>query len=560
VRFPRAGLPDASAPVNMSADTLLEPPSAPPEIARPHGFRIPALLDRERLRLTRWTTAAILAALFLVSLWLRLRTLHVHYWIDEALSVGIASHPLGHIPALMHQDGSPPLYYMLLHVWIAIRGHNEVATHELSLIFAMLTIPAAYWAGSSLFDRRTGVICAVLAGGAPYLTQYGEETRMYALLALLSLVVAASFVHTFVMRNRRYLPVFVVSMAAALYTHNWALFLGLMAGAAFLLCVLESAPAQRPTLWRDGVLAFGGVAVLYAPWVPTVLYQAKHTGAPWTLPPVIWSLSQGAYSLVGGRGAAVALLLGGGAGLLALRQLELARAPRGGSERSPLLLAAKCLLVLGLGTMLLAWVYAKITPSWAMRYLAVIVGPLILLFGLGLARGRRLAMVALALTACFWILDPVPTSVDSKSNVATAVAKVRRQLGPNALVLSTQPEQVPALAFYLPRVSHFGTPLGPVSDPRVVDWRDALARFRRASERSTLEAMLASLAPGERVLLVVPARQQTSPVWFKLINRFSAAWSKILSHDHALRRVRTVSPNANKSGLPVQATLYVPRT
>ena len=57
-----------------------------------------------------------------------------------------------------------------------LRGRSEVATHELSLLFAILTIPTSYWAGASLFGRRTGSISAALAAGAPYLNTYGQET------------------------------------------------------------------------------------------------------------------------------------------------------------------------------------------------------------------------------------------------------------------------------------------------------------------------------------------------------------------------------------------------
>ena len=35
--------------------------------------------------------------------------------------------------------------------------------------------------------------------------------------------------------------------------------------------------------------------------------------------------------------------------------------------------------MLGIGTLLIAWLYAKTTPAWSGRYLAVIVGPLLLL-------------------------------------------------------------------------------------------------------------------------------------------------------------------------------------
>ncbi|MBV9194579.1 MAG: glycosyltransferase family 39 protein [Solirubrobacterales bacterium] len=528
----------------MSTETV---PAQASETAAP-ALRPQAAWRTQRLRISRLTAFAGVAVLILVSLLLRTRALHFHFWVDEGISVGIASHPLLHIPALLRQDGSPPLYYLLLHVWIAARGSTEVSTHELSLVFALLTIPVAYWAGASLFDRRAGLICAVLAAGVPYLTAYAQETRMYSLLALLGVIVAASFVHAFVFRRRRHLPVFAISLALALYTHNWALFLGLVSAITFVVVVFRAPRLERAALWRDGALAFGGTALLYAPWLPTLLYQSRHTGAPWDLPPVLWSLTQGTYSLVGGRGAAVALLLAGGSGLMTLR---------GSSPgRRRLALAALSLLLLGAGTLLIAWTYAKVTPAWADRYLAVVLAPLLLLFGLGVARAGRLGLVALALVASFWVLDPLPTSVDSKSNVGITMAKVRHHLGADPLVLSTQPEQVPVISYYLPGVSRFATPLGLVPDPRVMDWRDALRRFHRNSVRSVLLPAVRSLPPGTRVLLVTPLGMASKPLYMKLINRASVQWSTALAYDPALKRVKVTDAMANVAGVAVRAVLY----
>ena len=103
---------------------------------------------------------------------------------------------------------------------------------------------------------------------------------------------AASFLHVFVRGRRRFLPAFIASLTAALYTHNWALFLGLACFVGFL-AVVWLTPAGRARLWRDGALAFGSVAVLYLPWLPTLLYQATHTGAPWAAAPDLWSLTHG---------------------------------------------------------------------------------------------------------------------------------------------------------------------------------------------------------------------------------------------------------------------------
>jgi hypothetical protein len=503
-----------------------------------------------------------LALLMLLSAVLRVRGIHMYYWVDEGLSVGIASHPFAHIPSLLRQDGSPPLYYLLLHVWMALRGRNEVATHELSLIFALLTIPVAYWAGRTLFGRRSGAFCAVLAAGCPYLTTYAQETRMYALLLLLGLLVSASFLHAFVFRRRGYLPVFAVSLTAALYTHNWALFLALMTAAAFLLCLIAQPHAERRALMIDGALAFGAVALLFAPWIPTLLYQAKHTGAPWALSPVLWSLSRGLYFLVGGRGAAVALLLAGGTGLIALSQWEtgtLSFTQRLRRPPTPAVLAAGCLVLLGIGTLLVAWLYAKTTPTWALRYLGVIVGPLILLFGLGLSRAGRLGVVALVLVLGFWVLDPVATSRDYKSNVASVAAVIRPHVPANTLALSTQPEDVPTIAFYFPKLSHFGSPLGPARDPRVMNWVDALSRLRRSSVRSVLMPMVNRLSPGQRLLLVVPTNLPDSPLWLKLIDRDSRKWFYALWHDPRLRFVAATSAGGGEAGLAVRALVFEAR-
>ena len=90
--------------------------------------------------------------------------------MDEAITTGIASHPLSAIPGLLRHDGSPPLYYFLLHFWMQAFGASEAATHWLSLLFGLLTIPAGFWAGYSLFGRRAGLYAATLFAFSPFLT------------------------------------------------------------------------------------------------------------------------------------------------------------------------------------------------------------------------------------------------------------------------------------------------------------------------------------------------------------------------------------------------------
>src|SRR5579871_7043350 len=126
----------------MSTDTFTAPSAPARELDEPGRTR-PALRVPEWLQLSRSTIVVALLVMLGVSVWLRTVALHFYFWVDEGISVGIASHPLSQIPGLMRRDGSPPLYYLLLHIWMSWRGHSEVATHELSLIFALLCIPVA---------------------------------------------------------------------------------------------------------------------------------------------------------------------------------------------------------------------------------------------------------------------------------------------------------------------------------------------------------------------------------------------------------------------------------
>src|SRR5215208_1038827 len=82
----------------------------------------------ERIAATRAAAIAAFGALLAISLAYKARGLGSAYWIDEGLSVGIGSHPLLDIPGLLVKDGSPPLYYMLLHVWMGWFGTSEFAT------------------------------------------------------------------------------------------------------------------------------------------------------------------------------------------------------------------------------------------------------------------------------------------------------------------------------------------------------------------------------------------------------------------------------------------------
>src|SRR5918997_2887050 len=227
--------------------------------------------------------ALVLLGLLAVSFYLRTHSLGESLWMDEGLSIGIASQPLLDIPGLLRMDGSPPLYYMLLSAWMDLTGNGPAATQGLSVAIALLAVPGGLWAGWSLFGRRAGLICAALCAVNPFLTAYAQETRMYSLMLVLSLMATAAFLHVFAFGHRKYLPVFAVLLAAMLYTHNWGLFLAVGLVCALVPCWYVS--ENRHSFWKDALIGFGGAGLLYPPWLPTLPHQIQHTRAPWLNPP-----------------------------------------------------------------------------------------------------------------------------------------------------------------------------------------------------------------------------------------------------------------------------------
>ncbi len=443
--------------------------------------------------------AAALLALMAFTVVLSLDGQRSWLWIDEGLSVGISSHRLAEIPELLRQDASPPLYYVILHGWMEVFGRSEVAVHALSLLFAMATVPVAFWAGRSLFGRRAGWMCALLASANPYLTRFGSEARMYTLMVLLALLAVAAFLHIFAFRRRGYIPVFVVSLALLLYTHNWALFLALGLAVSALPCVLVAADRRQVAL--DSMVAFGLVGLSYAPWVPTLLYQAGHTAAPWSASPLLREVISAVGSAFGDERALVALLLTAG---LALGAILLRPATH---EWAPV---AALIVTLAI-TATTVWVVTQFKPSWSERYFGIFLPPLLLLAGAGLSRDGRRGILALALILVFWT-KPLATitgvrttaELDDKANVKRVARQLRPLLSRGDLVLSPQIEQVPVLDYYFRKEVRYATPVGAVADPSVVDWRNAKARLTRASAATGLVPLLEQLPVGNHAFLVCP--------------------------------------------------------
>lgn len=468
-----------------------------------------------------------------ISVALRTTAMGTSYWIDEGIAVGIGRFPLSEIPGTLLLDGSPPFYYLLLHVWEAWFGTSELATRSLSLLAAVLTIPAAWVLARQIAGARAGWVAAVLAAGHPFLTYYAQETRMYSLVSLEALLFTGALVLVFAQRRRRWIALAVPAGAAMLYTHNWGLFAVAGSLGACLLFVWFGPREQRRASIVDGLITYGAIGLAYLPWVPSLLQQASSTGAPWSRRPGIWELVSALAEPFGYEISGVVLAV-----ITALLALRIATRDREGD--GPSARAAVLLVGIVLATTLVAWCASQLSPAWSLRYFAVAVGPVILLSGLVLARVPTVAAAMLCFLVVAWA-RPMDARISKKSNVAQTAALVQ-QFGAGKsgdLVISPHPEQIPVISHYLGGAPRYATSLGPQADTRIFDWRNALDRLERAQAVDVWARMRPTVRPGQNVVLFVPLLRSANweAPWTWLARKRAIDWQAVLDRDPQLQRL-----------------------
>ncbi len=210
----------------------------------------------------------VLAGALAVRIWhLGARSL----WTDEA-STWTASHgSLAHLVRFcIHEDASPPLYYMLTSAVTHALGDGEAQLRLVSVLASMAIVWLTYRFARLFAPRAESALAAALAALSTYQIMYAQEARTYMLVAawmtLASYLFARAVWHG---RSNRW-PWYALALAGALYTQA----IGLLAAGAHGAMILFSREGRRHA--RGFFLSLAGAIALYAPWLFASLQQAGH--------------------------------------------------------------------------------------------------------------------------------------------------------------------------------------------------------------------------------------------------------------------------------------------
>lgn len=104
--------------------------------------------------------------------------------LEETFSVWLANHSVVELLQWIARiDQHPPLYYLLLHSWIALKGETPYYVRLLSALFGAGTIPMIYLIGKRLSGVVMGLAAAVILALSPFHIYLAQEARMYTFLA-----------------------------------------------------------------------------------------------------------------------------------------------------------------------------------------------------------------------------------------------------------------------------------------------------------------------------------------------------------------------------------------
>jgi uncharacterized membrane protein len=458
-------------------------------------------------------------------------------WLDEALSVNISKLSRPDLLAALRHDGHPPLYYLLLHVWMRAFGDGDIAARSLSGIISVATLPLAWLAGKRLAGVTGARWSLALLALSPFAIRYATEARMYALVMFLVLCLAL-VLDNLLERPR---PSGVVSLAvisgALLWTHYWSLYLLATIGGLLIVRWWRDRGTREVTRWAILGLGLGGL--LWLPWVPSLLSQAAHTGTPWALPSRPTVIAQVTLADFGGGGFAEALLLGTLLAVFAVAAFAHGdRVPAVSASLRPL--DVRVLATVAGGTLLVGSGASYVTGSaYASRYGSVIAPFFLVVAAVGITRLRPTwIQVALIATAGALALAALGHNIrDQRTRADDIAATIAAHATSGADVVVVCPDQLgPSLARALDQ-EHSPLTLVPYpggGDAHVVDWRDYEERSAKADPVAFAQMVL--------------AKADGAPIWLLWNGEYRTFEGQCEELEGALAKARGAQPSVAFTG------------
>jgi hypothetical protein len=139
-----------------------------------------------------------------------------------------------------------------------------------------------------------------------------------------------------------------------------------------------------------------------------------------------------------------------------------------------------------------------------------------------------------------FLVNPASYVPKYKSDLRDVGGEMAPLLHPGDLVISGQPDQIAVTWYYLPGGLRWASTIGPVADPRYMNWVNALQRLQNANPQATFTRLINSVPVGHQILFVRPLTEGADnwkAPWTSLVRRRSAQWGELFATDKQLQPI-----------------------
>jgi mannosyltransferase len=192
-------------------------------------------------------------------------------WVDEGISLHLATSSVVEIITNRAANIHPPLYFFLLKAWVTLTGTDLFSARFFSVMSSLLQVATIYTVTRHWLNRSTAQVAALLTTISPLSIIHAQETRTYALLPVIYLALLA-VAHRLVQKpgpHRRTTWLFLgIIQTIGLYLHYTTLFLVAYAGCWLLFSFWKEKRWANLRRWLATQLL---VALAGLPWLMAVL-------------------------------------------------------------------------------------------------------------------------------------------------------------------------------------------------------------------------------------------------------------------------------------------------
>lgn len=236
--------------------------------------------DNASQQKTNTKVITVLILLILVASLFRVYNLGEHsFWFDEVASIRNTMAILQLPPyedwgllGMLKNERVPPLYSFYIMPFYCL-SPNEWVLRFAAVVWSIATVPLIYRFGARLFNKKVGLIGALLLTFSPFHISYSREVRHYSLFLFLSIsLFCLSYRALAHNKNIYYIGMIIVSVLG-LYTHTYVVFPLFIVNLYFIFGWKE-----YHHLLRKWLLTHLTIVILCIPALYHVVYHIMVTG------------------------------------------------------------------------------------------------------------------------------------------------------------------------------------------------------------------------------------------------------------------------------------------